>query len=331
MILVDLLMKRLVVIGFLPCHDPLLLQVFGGMSITKHRYHAAYNHERFTRLGNNPNGDDDHTYQYTACPGIDNPAGQFPIIDTLLSVPFSLLHCLPRLASLLSPTAHQQQLIVMGYEIMKLWWWEPTPELKEQSRRIRITVKKKTQPNPPPKPIHLITATFATIKPIIAFGTSTAHSSGGTSHQIASSVELPSGQIVSGTMPPVSLDRDGLLLTVVAEPTSVTSANKSFITSSRATMAWDTQSTKLTKDSDAIDESTEGSDVDKTYLPSSDIISWYENMVDCAPEPLLPLPPTPFERGNIGGQSVNDVLMIKGLIHPPVYLQFFDLNSFPLL
>jgi len=58
-------------------------------------------------------------------------------------------------------------------------------------------------------------------------------------------------------------------------------------------MDWDAQSAELTEDSDAIDESTEASDVDrkfKNHLPSFDVISWYGNVVDCAPEPLLPLP-----------------------------------------
>ena len=99
-------------------------------------------------------------------------------------------------------------------------------------------------------------------------------------------------------------------------------------------MDWDAQSVELTEDSDTIDESTEASDVDgkfKKSLPPFDVVSWYGNLVNCAPEPLLPLTPTPFERGKFGGQSVNDVLMIRGLIHPPVYLQFFDLSFFTLL
>ena len=138
-------------------------------------------------------------------------------------------------------------------------------------------------------------------------------------------------------MPSVLLDREGLLLTVPdggsAELMSVTRANKGFITSSRVKRAWDAQSAELTEDLDIIDESTEALDVDgksKIYSPSFDVILWYEKVVDCAPEPLLPLTRTPLERGVIGGQSVNDTLMIKGLIDTQVYLHFFDLSSFSL-
>jgi hypothetical protein len=35
-----------------------------------------------------------------------------------------------------------------------------------------------------------------------------------------------------------------------------------------------------------------------------------------------------FERGVIASMSVNDTLMVKGLIYPPVYIQFFDLSYF---
>jgi len=224
----------------------------------------------------------------------------------------------------------------MSSEIILLWWWEPTDELKEKSRKTRMTITQKIPPKPLPKPIHLITATFVTTKPIITFGTSTAHSFSSTPHQVASSVELPSGQILFGPMTSVSLDGDGLLMAVdegSAEPVSVTS-NKGSVTTLRTTMDWDAQSAELTEDSDTIDESTEASDVDgkfKNPLPPFDVVSWYGNVVDRAPEPLLSLTPTPFERGKFGGQSVNDVLMIRGLIHPPVYLQFFDLSLFTLL
>lgn len=48
-------------------------------------------------------------------------------------------------------------------------------------------------------------------------------------------------------------------------------------------------------------------------------VGWRHVMAECPP----PLAPTPFERGVIA----NDLFMIKGLIHPPVYLHFFDPTS----
>jgi hypothetical protein len=70
---------------------------------------------------------------------------------------------------------------------------------------------------------------------------------------------------------------------------------------------------------------------DKSAIcPSSlDITVWYQKLVNSKPEPPS-LIPTPFERGVIGGMSVNDVLMVKGLIHLLVYTQFMDLSSFSL-
>jgi hypothetical protein len=66
-----------------------------------------------------------------------------------------------------------------------------------------------------------------------------------------------------------------------------------------------------------------------TICPSSlDIMSWYQKADNSEPEPPPSLIPTPFERGIIGSMSVNDVLMVKGLINTLVYIQFIDLSSF---
>lgn len=64
-----------------------------------------------------------------------------------------------------------------------------------------------------------------------------------------------------------------------------------------------------------------------TIFPSSlDIASWSQKGANSEPEPHLT--PTPFERGVIASMSTNDILMVKGLINPPVYLQFFNLSLF---
>jgi len=232
------------------------------MRVTQHRYHAANNLERFLRLGDNPN--DYRTYQYTACPGIDNPADQFPVIDTLLSIPFSLIHTLPRLTGLVPPTIHQQQLVTMGYEIVRLWWWDPPRDVIESSKGIRPTLPtcNNEKRRPQPQPIHLISATWSTTKPIIKVGTFVAQLSSSDPHQVPRPIDLPS-----------------------AEPINETRANKGVFTRSRVTRVWDAQSTELTQDSDVIDESTEALAVNgkfKIYLPSLNVISWYEKVVDCA-------------------------------------------------
>ena len=57
-----------------------------------------------------------------------------------------------------------------------------------------------------------------------------------------------------------------------------------------------------------------------------DIKSWGQNVTNS--EPGSPsLVPTPFERGVIASLSVNDILMIRGLIHPLVYVQFINLST----
>jgi hypothetical protein len=59
---------------------------------------------------------------------------------------------------------------------------------------------------------------------------------------------------------------------------------------------------------------------------SLDIKSWYQNVINSEPE-TPSLVPTPFERGVIASLSVNDILMIRGLIHPLVYVQFINLST----
>jgi hypothetical protein len=194
--------------------------------------------------------------------------------------------------------------------------------MKENLREIHRT--KIRQPEPKPKPIHLISTTFSTAKPIVTYGTSTAHSSRCTPHHDARSVELPSGQILFDATPSVSLDRDGLLLSPAADELTSKGRVTSWLVAS-ASGAWDLP-TAEGADSDEIDEDED----EKSEIHSLpfDVKSWYEKVAYCEPEPILPLIPTPFKRGIIGSYSVNDILMIKGLIHPLVYVDFLDLSAF---
>ncbi|KAJ6627331.1 hypothetical protein B0H10DRAFT_380517 [Mycena sp. CBHHK59/15] len=52
---------------------------------------------------------------------------QFPIVNTLLSIPFSILHNLPRLQALQPFTPYQAQLVAIATEIILLWAWDPSP------------------------------------------------------------------------------------------------------------------------------------------------------------------------------------------------------------
>jgi len=82
-----------------------------------------------------------------------------------------------------------------------------------------------------------------------------------------------------------------------------------------------------TEDSDTTSDTTIVQNRSSTCLSSSDILSWSQNVVEADLETLL-LTLTPFERGVISSYSVNDILMIKGLIPPLVYIQFLDLSKF---
>ena len=107
------------------------------------------------------------------------------------------------------------------------------------------------------------------------------------------------------------------------ETGDVQRADKGIVTDALSE-AWDVQTIEGTETSDDIDIME---DKPPTGPSSSDILSWYEQVVKSTPEPL-PLIPGSFERGVIGGMSTNDVLMIKGLIDRLEYIQFLDLGSF---
>ena len=77
------------------------------------------------------------------CPGVDPPHNNlFPIINTLFSIPFSLLHDFPRLAGLITGSRYQLDLLCMAVEVVRLWAWDPevpqnptvSPHLLRRSR-----------------------------------------------------------------------------------------------------------------------------------------------------------------------------------------------------
>ena len=275
-------------------------------------------------------------YEHQDCPGIDDPTSQspLPIVDTLLSIPFSLLHNLPRLVAIVPISVYQQQLIAMSSEIVRLWWWDPPPDLIQKSTKIRLQKNAQNQRDDTrsvkPYPIHHQSrngTTFLTKQPIITYGTPSTHSS----NQDAPTFELPSGQILLGMILSISWGGDGLLLTPghegLAETVDVQHADKGTDAVSLPVTceAWDVQTIEGTETPD-IDGMEDVEEKPPTGPSSSDILSWYEQVAESAPEPL-PLMPGSFERGVIGGMSTDDVLMIKGLIDPPVYIQFLDLNK----
>ncbi|KAF8226650.1 hypothetical protein L208DRAFT_1402852 [Tricholoma matsutake] len=125
------------------------------MSVTQHRYHCAGTFPAFSR----EEGDDYIFYYSRDCPGIDDPTSRnhFPIINTL-SIPFSLIHNFPRMVAITPHHTHQQELITMSSEILRLCWWDPSPEMIKRSGELRIQNLAENQhnntPSAKPYPIH---------------------------------------------------------------------------------------------------------------------------------------------------------------------------------
>ena len=120
-------------------HETRWRQVFGGTKINRHRFHCDHTSAAFSRNEGNDANPHWRIYHNTDCPGIDNPASlsNFPVIETLLSIPFSLLYNLPRLCGFLPGSDYQQQLILMSSEIKYLWFWDPSPSMIANSIAIR--------------------------------------------------------------------------------------------------------------------------------------------------------------------------------------------------
>jgi hypothetical protein len=327
-----------------------LLQAFGGTpnSITQHRCHAGDGFSFFLRNEGSDLVPNPQIYSHVDCPGFDNPTSlkHFPVINTLLSIPFSLLHNLPRMAGIAPISAHQRQLVAMGAEIVALWWWDPSPDMIENAAKIRLQNSILNQHNETrnPKPDHIHhpsrrNTTFSTKQPLIplVYGTPITHSSSCNPNEDADTFKLPSGRNLLGTTTPVSWDEDGILLTPRDEGFAITGdvqlADQDIFTGAPdlpLTYEIRDETITSTDDSDDIDAIEDGEGKPLIRPASFDILSWYEKISDSAPEPL-PLTHGSFERGVIGGLCVNDILMIRELIPPPVYIQFFDLSSFSCL
>ena len=85
-------------------------------------------------------------------------------MDTLLSIPFSILFNIPRLAGLITKNTFQLDLLRMAVEVQSLWAWEP-----EISQNTPTTVSH-MQRSPMPRPIYDASrnATFANMRLALA-------------------------------------------------------------------------------------------------------------------------------------------------------------------
>ena len=269
--------------------------MFGSKRQTEHRYHCAQRFDDFLRN----EGNTSVIYTSRDCPGIDTGSTRcFPIINTLLSIPFSILYNLPRLGALVAHSDHQMLLSVMATKIIQLWWWDP-PQQTVHS----VTATANQTPVARPHPINhpsRMNITFSSMKLMIDFPSRSAMPA-------EPAIECP---ILTHTwLMDERLPMDGK-----------EDYFQHSITGSRVISEMWTE----TEDQHATDDIRDQT----TICPSSsDIVLWSQGVVESEPE-LIPLAHTPFERGVIPSMSANDALMIKGLISPVIYIQFFDLASF---
>jgi len=187
-----------------------------------HRYHlSGINPFAFVRK----DGDDFTIYKTSDCPGIDDPTSAqcFPVIPTLLSIPFSLLNTTPRLAALLPLSTYQTELLAMAFEIIRLWWWDPSPQMLEESRATRrlniATDRQNDGQSAKPLPIHdpsRTTTTFATMQPTTAFGARTTNFPRNLNRG-ENAVQRDPGPLIPGPVILAPQVPDGILPTVMDE------------------------------------------------------------------------------------------------------------------
>lgn len=220
---------------------------------------------------------------------------------------------------------HQHELISMSSEILLLWWWDPPPGMIKRSGELRNQNFAANQhyntPSAKPFPIHhhsRSSTTFSTKQPTLT--------SGARNQRV---VDL--GPVFFGIPTHPDWLMDEMLPTDGDE--GLTKEDLQRVDDSIMAGPLTSEVCTETEDSDDISDSMAVRDKPTICLSSLDIMSWSQNVVNAVPEPVLTSTSTStsFERGVIPSMSVNDILMVKGLITPPVYLQFFDLSLFSCL
>ncbi|KAJ6498300.1 hypothetical protein DFH09DRAFT_1204064 [Mycena vulgaris] len=254
-------------------------------------------------------------------PGVPG-ARRFPVVDTLLSIPFSILHNAPRLAALHPMTEYQVKLLAIATEIMFLWDWDPEPGDYLNSIVFRAT---STPAWPPPVNDSSRTGTISgLISPSINLCPPA-------SNPIFMPFnELANGQVLISAVP-VEYSKEGGLVAVA--PASFNNAARPFkIQSSVASgsSSWpsepETEIFDLDFDVESCDEETHP----PTSLSHEAVSLWVDDTAGagCETEEPTPLEKTPFCPGLHGGARGNDTLMRTGALSPREYVRYYDLSAF---
>jgi hypothetical protein len=131
--------------NFLPLPFLKVILIGQGCEETLHRLHCAPSADSFKneRTGT--------TYTPKDCPGFEpDSMNRYPPINTLLSIPFSLLSNLPRLISISKESSSkcQRDLVKMGQEIISLWYWDPPDNKPAHIRDLTDTFEAMRPPDP---------------------------------------------------------------------------------------------------------------------------------------------------------------------------------------
>jgi len=214
---------------------------------------------------------------------------------------------------------------MMSSEIIYLWGWDPSDEIKKSCDIQQRNLPGHDTRAPRPKPINHESRNHTTFITLPAFIVNT--STNPCSYNLNLAVEHHFGPVLPFTPTADWLtDRDEGVAKEYLPCVDMVGIIGSPITVETYT---ETCTNTLTESEDFGNTSNIVIIQDKSPIcPSSlDIMSWSQHVVDSGPrEPFLT--DTSFERGVIASQSVNDILMIKGLIKPSIYIQFLDLSLF---
>ncbi|KAJ7125099.1 hypothetical protein C8R44DRAFT_782319 [Mycena epipterygia] len=225
------------------------------------------------------------------CPGTGT-GQRFPIVNTLLSIPFALLHQTPRLQGLAPIDAYQSQLVAMAIDIIHLYSWKPV---------VHSAVLPSASPRrSPPLPIMQRQATWESMLPHV-----------GKAIHTPASVSINWGRETNGNR-------------VVSLPLPDSPPTPSFLHQSHQPPV-----TELADGSFRVGPDL-GCGLCGDELKVSDVFESCLNVLetdidfdgtDTSGEDLE----QEMAQGFIG-KTGNDTLMVRGCIDPAVYVQYHDLN-----
>jgi hypothetical protein len=234
------------------------------------------------------------------------PTTRSLLFELCFSIPFSLLHTVPRLSAMFPRSPYQHELITMGEEILFLWSWDPSPGEVELLNIPAAQNNSRTARTPQPRPIRdRQNVTFDAMRPHVTFGPATGvHRADHSARSVPDGAifELASGQVAISGIPHFSWgssaglqlsDRDTEQLDMNYKETDLTHETiTTFLEGFSETISVSSNESREWQDPE---EKTR----DQCWSPS-DIVDWSNMIVDENEKKVPSLIPTSFEKGIIG-------------------------------